>query len=41
MDGTSHGLTLIKEWCIPWVGQVKRKRAGGKIGIVIGKYQLV
>jgi hypothetical protein len=40
MDGTSLGLSLINEWCIPWVGQVRRKRAGRKIGIVVGEYQL-
>jgi hypothetical protein len=40
MDNTSLGLTLIKEWCIHWVGQVKRKRVGGKIGIIVGKYHL-
>jgi hypothetical protein len=40
MDGTSLGLSLINEWCIPWVGQVKRKRVGGKVRIVVGEYQL-
>jgi hypothetical protein len=25
---------------IPWVGQVKKKRAGGKIEIIVGEYQL-
>jgi hypothetical protein len=40
MDDTSLGLSLINEWCIPWIGQVKRKRAGGKIRIVVGGYRL-
>jgi hypothetical protein len=31
---------LIKKWCIPWVGQVRRKIAGRKIEIVVGEYQL-
>jgi hypothetical protein len=31
---------MINKWCIPWVGQVKRKRVGGKIEIVVGEYQL-
>jgi hypothetical protein len=31
---------MINERCIPWVGQVKRKRAGRKIKIVVGEYQL-
>jgi len=28
----------VKE-CIPWVGQVERKRVGGKFGITIGECQ--
>jgi hypothetical protein len=40
MDSTSLGLTLIKELCIPWVGQVKWKRVGGKVEIDVGEYQL-
>jgi hypothetical protein len=31
---------MINKWCIPWVGQVRRKRDGIKIGIVVGEYQL-
>jgi hypothetical protein len=38
MDGTSLGITLINEWCIPWVGQVKQKRVGGEFRIVVGEY---
>jgi hypothetical protein len=38
MDGTSLGLSLINEWCISWVGKVRRKRAGENIGIVIREY---
>jgi hypothetical protein len=38
MDGTSLGLSLINKWCIPWVGQVRRKRVGRKIEIDVGEY---
>jgi hypothetical protein len=31
MNGIPEGLILVKGY-IPWVGQVKRKRAGGKSG---------
>jgi hypothetical protein len=40
MNGTPKGLRSVKGY-IPWVGQVKRKRAGGKIEIVVGEYQWV
>jgi hypothetical protein len=32
MDDTTIGLSLINKWYIPWVGKVKRKRAGEKSG---------
>jgi hypothetical protein len=32
--------TLINEWCIPWARQFKRKRACGKVDIVVEEYQL-
>jgi hypothetical protein len=31
MNGTPEGLISVKGY-IPWVGQVKRKRVGGKLG---------
>jgi hypothetical protein len=31
MNGTPEGLRSVKGY-IPWVGQVERKRAGGKLG---------
>jgi hypothetical protein len=40
MDGTSLRLSLINEWCIPWVGKARRKRARRKIRIDVGEYQL-
>ena len=40
MNGTFLGLSLINEWCIPWVGQFRRNRASGKFEIVVGEYQL-
>jgi hypothetical protein len=29
---------MINKWFIPWVGKVKRKRDGGKVGIAVGEY---
>jgi hypothetical protein len=38
MNGILDGLIVVKGY-IPWVGQVERKRARGKFGIVVGECQ--
>jgi hypothetical protein len=38
--GFSHEVSLFSHF-IPWVGQVERKRDGGKSEIVVGEYQWV
>jgi hypothetical protein len=40
MNGTPEVLISVKGY-IPWVGKVKRKRFGRKIGTVVERYQWV